>query len=709
MPSPLALVDALLEALYDTAEPLVLALDDAQHLAGAKASAELVNHLLRWAPANMRVVIGARVVPPLRLQRLRLDDHLTYLAHSELAFSADETAEAVKASGLELDGDTVASIHEATGGWPAGVRMAILAARHDDRPRNVPVELRRDRALADYLATEVLAALSDEMRDFVLDSCLDELVCPSLIDGIRGTTTAEALLEQCLSDGIFLSRGAAPTDEPWYQWHPLFASHIQRRLATDRPERAVQLHSAAAAWWVPVDAPTAIRHAVAAGDGDTASRIFSEHWLELFLEGRVDAVTDAVRAPPARRRGQRRRAPGPRRSSSCAGGRLDAARAEIAAARTRRGAAAASRTRTGFEERTAIVELFLTGYDQGLGAAVESGEAMLERLARGGRAPDPAVQASLQVFVGMGEARLQTHDELPLEMLRASAATAHDTGLLALELTALAESCIPAIAEGRLTEVHDLAVDVLARAADRGWVGLVTLAPAVAYLGWLDYWRGNLTQARAQLERSLSMVLPFDLELRGLTLNFHAKTCLALGDTKAARASMSEIRAMIRLRIPRSRGGPPCSTAWRGWPSWPRAGSAKPSPSHPRPRWRPTTASRRLTVRRVLLLAGDPEAALAEISRVPMGGAFVHLTCLAPVHRGRGPVQARASRRPRLARARARGGRARPALRAVPRRRQDDGRAAQGAPASRDQPPRCADAGARAPLEAARAPRARVG
>ena len=34
-------------------------------------------------------------------------------------------------------------------------------------------------------------------------------------------------------------------------------------------------------------------------------------------------------------------------------------------------------------------------------------------------------------------------------MLRASAATAHDTGLVALELTALAESCIPAIAEGR--------------------------------------------------------------------------------------------------------------------------------------------------------------------------------------------------------------------------------------------------------------------
>jgi LuxR family maltose regulon positive regulatory protein len=227
----------------------------------------------------------------------------------------------------------------------------------------------------------------------------------------------------------------------------------------------------------------------------------------------------------------------------------------------------------------------------------------------------------------MGEARLQSHIEHPLEMLRASAATAHDTGLVALELTALAESCIPAIAEGRLTEVHDLAVDVLARAAERGWVGLVTLAPAIAYLGWLDYWKGNLTQARSQLERSLSMVVPFDAELRGLTLNFHAKTCLSLGDVKAARASMSEIGAMSR-----SASVPP----W--WPSMlagleglalvaegrTREAVALASSAPPEPEYRLAPAHRA----RVLLRAGDPAAALAELDRVPASGTFVHITCL---------------------------------------------------------------------------------
>ena len=338
--------------------------------------------------------------------------------------------------------------------------------------------------------------------------------------------------------------GDVSAEEAWYHWHPLFAAHIRRRLATDLPERAVALHAAAAAWWSPVDPPTAIRHAMAGGDGEMASRIFADRWLDLFLEGRVDAVLDAVEQLPQTavycQRGPPREGPDPRTA-------WQPRRCPRGARRRPRRQRTSFRRPPGPDSRTEwpSSSCFRTGYDLGLGPAVESGAALLDRLDRSQRAPDPAIRASVQVFVGMGEARLQSHPKLPLEMLRSSAATAHDTGLLALELTALAESCIPAIAEGRLTEVRDLAADVLARAEERGWVGLVTLAPAVAYLGWFDYWRGNLRDARALLQRSLSMVLPFDWELRGLILNFLTKTCLSLGDLRAARRSAAEISSMI--------------------------------------------------------------------------------------------------------------------------------------------------------------------
>ena len=62
-------------------------------------------------------------------------------------------------------------------------------------------------------------------------------------------------------------------------------------------------------------------------------------------------------------------------------GRIDAARSEIAAARALADLLPES-DRAEFEDRMAIVELFRTGYDLGLGSAVESGAALLERFDR---------------------------------------------------------------------------------------------------------------------------------------------------------------------------------------------------------------------------------------------------------------------------------------------------------------------------------------
>ena len=39
------------------------------------------------------------------------------------------------------------------------------------------VELRRDDALADYLTTEVLAAVDPELRPFLIAATVDDLVC----------------------------------------------------------------------------------------------------------------------------------------------------------------------------------------------------------------------------------------------------------------------------------------------------------------------------------------------------------------------------------------------------------------------------------------------------------------------------------------------------------------------------------------------------
>ena len=91
------------------------------------------------------------------------------------------------------------------------------------------------------------------------------------------------MLEQCLAAGLFLSRGDAAANGQWYRWHAV------RRSPSDvwppSTRTAAWLHASAATWWTPVDAPTAIGHALAAGDGERASKIFSERWSSSSSRG----------------------------------------------------------------------------------------------------------------------------------------------------------------------------------------------------------------------------------------------------------------------------------------------------------------------------------------------------------------------------------------------------------------------------------------
>lgn len=530
---PLALVDSLHEALNDNDVAVTVVLDDVQHLAPSSRSLEVLDHFLQWAPSRTRVVLSGRTVPSLRLQRLRLEDRLELIGHRELAFTWDETAEAVAAAGLELSGGETAALHHVTQGWPAGVRMAVLAmnagAGHD-----LPLELRRDDSLADYLTTEVLASIDPQLRRFVLEATVDELVCPSLVDAVRGGGAAAPLLERCLSDGLFLTREDDSDDGPWYRWHALFAAHMRSRRLLEDAAGARELDLAASRWWSSRDTTHAVRHALAAGDPELAGRTVAASWLALVLEGRADTVHSLVAQIPA---GVAEVAELHLALALVAAqrGQTETARHELGNARHEAGRLDAT-ARARFEIRAAVIDVFLVDDHAALTEAVAAGLRLLQGVDEGPWAPDRATVALVQLYVGIGEARLQDDVPAALQLLRAAEATARQAGFTAVELAARAEQCIPAITEGDLEGIRAEATRVLDTARAQGWADLPSLAPAHAFLGWLSLWKGDAARARTHLDRTLSMLLPTDLGLRGLATTVHLQTCLAVGDLDGAEA-----------------------------------------------------------------------------------------------------------------------------------------------------------------------------
>ena len=71
-------------------EPLVVVVDDAEHLDGAADSLEVLAELIRAAPPPLRVAVASRRPLGLRVAKARVAGTVTDLTSADLAFDAQE-------------------------------------------------------------------------------------------------------------------------------------------------------------------------------------------------------------------------------------------------------------------------------------------------------------------------------------------------------------------------------------------------------------------------------------------------------------------------------------------------------------------------------------------------------------------------------------------------------------------------------------------
>ena len=265
------LIPALVNALVELEEPVVLVLDDLHEVGDSGVLADL-DRLLRHPPHALRLVIATRVDPPLRLSRLRLTGELTQVREVDLAFTEIETADLLETAGVELAAADVRQLWLRTEGWAAGLRLAALTLQtHPDPPRFVAAFAGDDAAMADYLLSEVLAQQPDELVDFLLRTSIVDVICGDLADALTGGTHADDLLARLEREHALVS--AHGDQRTWHRYHPLMRELLRSELRFRSPELISGLHRRAAAWYMAQGAPVdALRHAAEAGDWDTVAR-----------------------------------------------------------------------------------------------------------------------------------------------------------------------------------------------------------------------------------------------------------------------------------------------------------------------------------------------------------------------------------------------------------------------------------------------------
>ncbi|HEX8348147.1 MAG TPA: LuxR C-terminal-related transcriptional regulator [Actinoplanes sp.] len=294
------LVERVAQGLAGLPGPVVLVLDDFHEIHDSQLLDSLAA-LLRYPPESFHLMLIGRAEPALPLHRLRAAGQLTEIRTAELAFSPDEAVELLAADHVQLAEDELTTLLQRTEGWAAGLQLAVafLAARGGSaRIGDFAGDMR---AVEEYLADEVLAGQSPEMRLFLLYTSLPEQMCGELADALTGDEHGQWMLEELERVNAFIVRlGPKPL---WFRYHPLLRDVLRHQLLVQQPAMLPDLHRRAAGWYAGREAILeALSHAVAARDWSLVGRLVAARAAPLIVSTKRAALARVLERIPTEER-----------------------------------------------------------------------------------------------------------------------------------------------------------------------------------------------------------------------------------------------------------------------------------------------------------------------------------------------------------------------------------------------------------------------
>ncbi len=286
---PAGLLPALGLAARAVGRPILLIVDDVQVLHD-RAAVELLGGFAASLPLGSQLALGARGQPALPIARLRAAGDLFELGPDDLALDPSEAAEALRGAGLEPTKAEVVSLRRRTEGWPAGLvltALAIRAASPDPTGRSTPGD--RDRFLADYLRSEVVAGLTPSQERFLIRSSVLARLDGPLCDAVVGRRGSAAMLATIERADLFL----VPLDRERrsYRYHPFVKAMLEDLLEEREPGRRPELLLRAADRCEAEGRyEEALGYVFDAGDLDRAADLFERVALPVFRSGRQTTV-----------------------------------------------------------------------------------------------------------------------------------------------------------------------------------------------------------------------------------------------------------------------------------------------------------------------------------------------------------------------------------------------------------------------------------
>ncbi|PUB24498.1 LuxR family maltose regulon positive regulatory protein [Promicromonospora sp. AC04] len=281
----------LAAALRASSTPFLLVLDDL-HEVRSPACHDALSVVIRGIPAGSQLVVASRAEQP-HLAPLRAVGETVEITAGDLALDTAGTERVFAAADVPVSHEVAAEVTRRTEGWPVGIYLTCLIARHDTRRAGAVTG--DDPYVADYLQREVFRQLPEPTRRFLRrTSVLDDLSAP-LCDAVLGEHLSQRQLRQLEASSLFV----VPLDRrrEWFRYHALFREFLLADLMAVEPELADVLRVRAADWFEENGSPArAVEHLLATPERGRCVLLVTGIVMSLFQTGRIATIERWLRA-----------------------------------------------------------------------------------------------------------------------------------------------------------------------------------------------------------------------------------------------------------------------------------------------------------------------------------------------------------------------------------------------------------------------------
>jgi LuxR family maltose regulon positive regulatory protein len=518
--------------------PFVLMLDDVHELQSPGCH-DVLGMLISAIPQGSQLAMASRCEQP-HLPRLRASGAVVEFEADQLALDAAGARQVFADALVSLTPEQADRVTERTEGWPVGLFLAALIAKHSSHEELAVAG--DDRYVADYLYRETLIQQPEDVQRFLRRTAILDQLSGPLCDAVMNSSDAAAHLRQLEAAGLFL----IPLDRrrQWYRYHALFREFLLSELSRTEPELVMTLHHRAADWYAAHGSPVlALEQLLQTTDRDRSVRLATTLAMPTYFAGQMSTVQrwlrvigdpDIERFPPlAVYRCWEAVLTGDTAGAERWAAILDASSFEGAPLD---GSAS-------FESARAIVR----------SAMCASGPEPMMADAAFAVAQEPAWSPwRCEALWVLGEAHLLAgHPDEARAVLAESSAAGATTGNADTIVVCESELALLAMDRGQWEEAADRLKAALAMIDEHRLDDYITCLLAFAGAARLDVHRGDLTDARRQLARAMrarpsaTHAFPFVSVRSRLQL---AKVCLSISEVVAARQLLRETDDILSHR-----------------------------------------------------------------------------------------------------------------------------------------------------------------